>query len=119
MKWISTKDRMPAPGTLIVKRWRPSCSVWAGFYHGTDKEKGFDEWIALPSGDNEPNGEPNWICLEGMNEDEFAAYEYGSKSCLDAVKRVLDGEDKGEGDCNPPWQPVRARLLELLEEKAK
>jgi hypothetical protein len=47
--WIKTKDRRPEPGALIVKRWLPSSSVWAGVYSGTDKDSSFDEWCALPA----------------------------------------------------------------------
>lgn len=48
MNWISTKERMPVAGTMIVKRWR-SGSVWAGLYSGGPKESSFDEWLELPA----------------------------------------------------------------------
>lgn len=47
MNWISTRFKMPDPGTMIVKRWK-SGSVWAGLYSGGAKEGSFDEWIPLP-----------------------------------------------------------------------
>lgn len=49
MKYIDTKDQMPAPGQLIVKRWK-SGAVWAGRYAGGPKESSFDEWASLEPG---------------------------------------------------------------------
>lgn len=46
--WISTKDRLPEPGDLIVKRWSKG-TVWAGIYTGTSKESSFDYWYPLPT----------------------------------------------------------------------
>jgi hypothetical protein len=45
--WVRSLERMPPPGTLIVKRWDHNRAVWAGLYHGSTKEGSFDEWIAL------------------------------------------------------------------------
>lgn len=54
MNWISMEQRRPAPGTLIVKKWK-SGSVWAGVYTGGEKDASFDEWCELPpSGDGRP-----------------------------------------------------------------
>lgn len=58
--------------------------------------------------------QPRWVCLEGMNRDELAAYDYGATSAEQAVKRILDGYDKGEGCANEPWETLRQRLLVLV-----
>lgn len=52
LQWISTKDQLPNPGDLIVKRWA-SGSVWAGHYYppigqASRGDSGFDFWIKLP-----------------------------------------------------------------------
>ena len=61
--------------------------------------------------------QPRWVCLEGMNRDELAAYDYGATSAEQAVKRILDGQDKGEGCANEPWETLRQRLLTLVVER--
>lgn len=61
--------------------------------------------------------QPRWVCLEGMNRDELAAYDYGASSAEQAVKRILDGQDKGEGCANEPWETLRQRLLTLVVER--
>lgn len=61
--------------------------------------------------------QPRWVCLEGMNRDELAAYDYGATSAEQAVKRILDGQDKGEGCANEPWESLRQRLLTLVVER--
>lgn len=63
------------------------------------------------------NYQPRWICLEGMNRDELAAYDYGATSAEQAVKRILDGQDKGDGCSNEPWETLRQRLLTLVVER--
>ena len=61
--------------------------------------------------------QPRWICLEGMSRDELAAYDYGASSAESAVKRILDGGDKGEGCANEPWESLRQKLIGLVLEK--
>lgn len=61
--------------------------------------------------------QPRWVCLEGMNRDELAAYDYGASSAEQAVKRILDGQDKGEGCANEPWEALRQRLITLVSEE--
>lgn len=63
--------------------------------------------------DQAPVYEPGWVCLEGMNLDEFAAYEYGCRQAEDAVWSVVDGKDQGQGSVNEPWKTLRERLLRL------
>lgn len=63
------------------------------------------------------NYQPRWICLEGMSRDELAAYDYGASSAEQAVKRILDMQDKGEGCANEPWEALRQRLLGLVVER--
>lgn len=52
--------------------------------------------------------------MESANEGELAAYDYGCRSCEDAVRRILDGQDTGEGTTNEPWNALRQRLLALV-----
>ena len=57
MKWISTKDEMPKPGELIVKKWLYNGAVWAGIYSppktlSSQGDNSFDLWVSL-----EENGE--------------------------------------------------------------
>lgn len=59
--------------------------------------------------------DPRWVCLEGMNTEEFKAYEYGESLGIEAVTKILDGVDKGEGSSVEPWNTVRRRLLVLVE----
>jgi hypothetical protein len=73
-----------------------------------------DGYMTLP----EPRSyQPRWICLEGMSRDELAAYDYGATSAEQAVKRILDGQDKGDGCANEPWETLRQRLLTLVVER--
>jgi hypothetical protein len=58
--------------------------------------------------------EPDWVCLEGMNQRELDAYDYGSSSFMAAMIRVLDGKDDGHGIANEPWESVRRRVLALM-----
>ena len=58
--------------------------------------------------------EPRWVCLDGMNADELAAYDYGCASAHSAITNVLNGKDTGEGVKNEPWESVRRSLLELV-----
>lgn len=64
---------------------------------------------------NEPNREPRWICLEGMNQDELDAYDYGCAGMMDALKRILDGKDNGAGVSGEPWESLRRRVIALVE----
>lgn len=57
--------------------------------------------------------EPRWVCLEGMNRDELAAYDYGCDGMMDALQRILDGRDTGAGSCNEPWASLRNEVLAL------
>lgn len=57
---------------------------------------------------------PSWICLEGMNKDELAAYELGCTEMNEALQRILDGRDSGEGIANNPWETLRRRVLALV-----
>lgn len=61
--------------------------------------------------------QPRWICLEGMNRDELAAYDYGATSAEQAVKRILEMQDKGEGCANEPWESLRQKLLSMVVER--
>jgi hypothetical protein len=45
--WISTEDRLPDRGQLIVKRWKNG-ATWAGVYSGSEKDSSFDAWFPLP-----------------------------------------------------------------------
>lgn len=73
-----------------------------------------DGYLEVP----EPRSyQPRWICLDGMNRDELAAYDYGATSAEQAVKRILDGQDKGDGCSNEPWETLRQRLLTLVVER--
>jgi hypothetical protein len=72
--------------------------MWAGWkgkarHTGLDPEMGF--------------------LLEGANEGEWAAYEYGCRSCEAAVANIVDGKDTGKGLTNEPWNTLRQRLLEM------
>lgn len=69
----------------------------------------------VPYPANAVEGEPSWVCIEGMNAEEFAAYEYGCIECLLAVKRVLDGKDTGQGAVQEEWRGVRQQLLDLVQ----
>jgi hypothetical protein len=57
--------------------------------------------------------------LEGMNGDELAAYDYGGRSMMAALRAILDGQDRGTGVANEPWQSLRARLLALCLDAAR
>lgn len=58
--------------------------------------------------------EPRWGCLEGMNADELAAYDYGCAGANAAILAILDGKDTGAGVANEPWESIRRRLLALV-----
>jgi hypothetical protein len=60
---------------------------------------------------------PRWVCLEGMNADELAAYDYGCAGMIDALTRILDGKDTGQGVANPPWEPLRRRVIALASKQ--
>lgn len=62
--------------------------------------------------------DPRWVCLEGMTASEFAAYEYGCQGFLNALERVLSGEDKGIGVCNEPWEGLRRQVMDLKRKVA-
>jgi hypothetical protein len=56
MEWISTKDELPKPGDLIVKKWLYNGAVWAGRYSqpaslASRGDSSFDLWIKLPEGE--------------------------------------------------------------------
>ena len=51
--------------------------------------------------------------LECANAGEFAAYEHGCAEMMSALRRILDGEDTGQGVANEPWESLRRRVLEL------
>lgn len=51
--------------------------------------------------------------LEGANEGELAAYDYGCRSCEVAVRRVIEGDDNGLGATNEPRSTLRNQLLRL------
>jgi len=59
--------------------------------------------------------ETRWVCLEGMNADELAAYDYGCAGMNAALQRILDGKDDGSGMSNEPWETLRRRVLALVE----
>lgn len=58
---------------------------------------------------------PPWVVIDGMNESEVAAYDQGSSECIDAVTRILDGTDNGEGANYEPWGTLRRRLIAMRD----
>jgi hypothetical protein len=52
--------------------------------------------------------------LEGANEGELAAYDYGCRSAEAAVAAVLEDKHRS-GSCNQPWQALRERLWVLID----
>jgi hypothetical protein len=62
--------------------------------------------------------EPRWVCLEDMNADELAAYDYGCAGANAAILAILDGKDTGAGVSNGPWESIRRRLLALVRQPA-
>lgn len=73
---------------------------------------------AAPAPAPAASGEPRWVCLEGMNADELAAYDYGCAGANAAILSILDGKDTGAGVSNEPWESVRRRLLALVRRPA-
>lgn len=59
--------------------------------------------------------DPSWVSIDGMNEQEFAAYIQGSSECLDAVERALTEplEQVRQGVSAEPWQRVKQKILNL------
>lgn len=59
--------------------------------------------------------DPSWVSIDGMNEQEFAAYIQGSSECLNAVERALSEplEKVRQGVSAEPWQRVKQKILNL------
>lgn len=54
--------------------------------------------------------------LDAANPGELAAYEDGCNGMMDALRRILDGEDDGTGVANEPWEGLRRRVLALVND---
>lgn len=54
-----------------------------------------------------------WV-IDAANEGELAAYDQGCAECQQAVAKILDGKDTGDGTANPPWELLRRRLIALV-----
>ena len=54
-----------------------------------------------------------WV-IDAATKGELAAYDQGSAECQQAVTKILDGKDTGAGTANPPWEPLRRRLIALV-----
>lgn len=52
--------------------------------------------------------------LESANAGELEAYDQACAEGMDALRRVLDGEDTGTGLSNDPWESLRRRVLDLM-----
>lgn len=67
--------------------------------------------------DHPPTGlsEMGWI-IEGGTAGELAAYDQGCGEMMAALERILDGKDDGAGVANPPWEPLRRRVLALVKD---
>ena len=83
----------------------------AGYKHGAWQ----GQHCAQPAASGE---RPRWVCLEDMNPDELAAYDYGCAGANDAILSILDGKDTGAGVANEPWEGIRRRLLALVQKPA-
>ena len=58
------------------------------------------------------------VNLDTMTKTEYAAYDYGCNSTMEAVNRILDGKDTGSGTANEPWESTRRRLLLLVSPRS-
>ena len=54
-----------------------------------------------------------WV-IDAATKGELAAYDQESAECQQAVTKILDGKDTGAGTANPPWEPLRRRLIALV-----
>ncbi|MEJ8837795.1 hypothetical protein [Ramlibacter sp. AN1133] len=52
--------------------------------------------------------------LDAANAGELAAYESGCAGMMEALQRILDGEDTGAGASTAPWEGLRRRVLKLV-----
>lgn len=55
------------------------------------------------------------IYIDDMTPGELHAYDMAVAEGMAAVLHVLDGKDEGDGVANEPWEPVRRRLLALVQ----
>lgn len=82
-----------------------------GTYNPVGREEVWRAWLARASITGlTPMG---WV-IDAATEGELAAYDDGCNGMMASLKRILDGEDKGAGVANEPWESLRRRVIALV-----
>ncbi len=57
--------------------------------------------------------------LPGYSADYAKGHTAGTIGTVQAITRILDGEDVGAGVCGSPYEELRRRVLELVQANQK